>query len=55
MGYKFVKTLDPENEYDTSNITVEIPYNDITLDDLKEVFKDFVTACGFHPESEEEE
>jgi len=45
--YKLIKTKDPNNEFDKTNVTVNIPFNDITLDDLSEAFTDFVRACGF--------
>jgi len=45
--YKFVKIKDENNEFDKTNVTVTIPFNDIILDDLCEAFTDFIKACGF--------
>ena len=45
--YKFVKIKDENNEFDKTNVSVSIPFNDITLDDLCEAFTDFIKACGF--------
>jgi hypothetical protein len=43
--YKFQKTRDPENEFDTTNVTIES--NAVTMPQLIEDFKDFLAACGF--------
>jgi hypothetical protein len=45
MQYKFSKTKDPENKYDTSNVVVES--NGVTLSELLEDFGGFLKACGF--------
>jgi hypothetical protein len=46
--YKFIKVKDDNNEFDKTNVSVTIPFNDITLDDLCEAFTDFIKACGFY-------
>jgi hypothetical protein len=45
MQYKFIKTKDPENKYDTSNVTVES--NAEALPELLEDIEDFLRGCGF--------
>ena len=45
--YKFIKTLNEDNQYDHDNVTMEIPYNDISLSDLVESFERFLLSCGF--------
>ena len=32
-------------------VCLEQPYDDVTSDDLCEMFEQFLLACGFHPES----
>jgi len=43
----FKKTLNPDNEFDRTNVTFEIPDNDISLPDLREEFDDFLEAIGY--------
>ena len=45
--YKFIKTKDPDNEFDRSHINHIILY-DATLPELLEDFLRFLKACGFH-------
>lgn len=45
--FKFIKTMDPRNEYDISNVTVEVPDNDAELDALMEELGGFLLACGY--------
>lgn len=45
--YKFIKIKDDNNEFDKTNVQVEVPFNDLSLDDLNEAYTDFVKACGF--------
>ena len=45
--FRLIKTKDPDNEYEKTNVNVTIPFNDITLDDLCDAFTDYVRACGF--------
>jgi hypothetical protein len=47
MSYKFIKTLDESNNFDKTNVTIELPHNEQCLDDLLEAFQDFLKACGF--------
>lgn len=49
MAYKFTKTIDENNKFDNTNVTIEIPHNEVTLSELAEIFTEFVKACGFHP------
>lgn len=44
--FTFTKTKDPENEFDISNVTMEIEAEN--LRDILEYFQDFLKACGFH-------
>lgn len=45
--YKFIKTKDPNNEYDTHDVIVTVDNNELTLPQLLEVFKGFLQACTF--------
>lgn len=45
--YKFIKTKDPSNEFDKTNVDVEIPFNDVDLNDLFNAFTSFLKACDF--------
>ncbi len=44
---KFIKTLDPDNKHDTTNVTIELPYSDIGLNEAIEAFDEFLKACGY--------
>lgn len=46
--YTFTKTRDKTNHHDVSNVTIDIPHNDVTLTELVPVFEEFLKACGFH-------
>lgn len=46
MSYKFIRTNEEHCKY--SEVTVEIPRNDVCLCDLLEAFQDFLKGCGFH-------
>ena len=47
MSYTFKKTIDPNNEFDNTEVTVELPHNEETLDDLCQAFGYFLKGCGF--------
>lgn len=47
MAFKFIKTTDPENALDLSNVTFEIPVHDIPHNILAEQFTEFLKACGY--------
>lgn len=47
MAYKFIKTTDDNNKFDTVNVTLEISHNEVSLDELEETFICFLKACGF--------
>jgi hypothetical protein len=47
MAYKLIKTIDPENQFDRTNVTIEIPHSDAGLVELLEAFQEFLRACGF--------
>ena len=53
--YRFSKTIDPSNEYDKTNVSINIPFNDVDLNDLCEAFTDFLKACGFYIEGKHAE
>lgn len=49
MGkYKFIKEIDPDNEYD--NVRIEFEVEVETWTDLLEYFELFVRGCGFTPQ-----
>lgn len=45
--YKFIKEVDPDNEYDKARIEFEVEAE--TWGDLLEYFEQFVRGCGFSP------
>jgi hypothetical protein len=45
--YKFIKTVDPENKFDKTNVIIELPHNEQSIDDLLEAFEEFMRGCGF--------
>ena len=45
--YKFIKTLDKENEFDHNIVVMAIPSHDVCLTDMVAMFADFLTACGY--------
>ena len=47
MPIKFIKIKDENNEFDISNVTFEIPNNEIGLSELVGEFEDFLKACGY--------
>jgi len=47
MAYKFIKTKDSNNEFDISDVVIEIESNELTIDDLLKEFQCFLMACGF--------
>ena len=44
--YRFLKTPDPENQFDFSTIEVVFPTE--SLPDLLQEFEYFLRGCGFH-------
>ena len=34
-----------------TEMSIQIPYADVTSDELCEIFVQFLLACGFHPEA----
>jgi len=45
--YKFIKTKDPKNNFDITNVEISSDFNDLTLDQILETMEDFLKACGF--------
>jgi hypothetical protein len=45
MSYKFVKTRDPENHFDNSDVLIRTDSHDLL--ELLEEFENFLKACGF--------
>ena len=45
--YRFTKIKDENNEFDKTNVSVTIPFNDVDLNDLFEAFTDFLKGCSF--------
>lgn len=46
MSYKFIKTINPDNEFDIAEITFEID-DDPSLQDILSEMECFLKACGF--------
>jgi hypothetical protein len=44
---KFTKLKDESNDFDESNVTFEIPNNDLSIPDILEEFEKFLKACGY--------
>lgn len=47
MSYKFTKVPSDTNPYDDRSVAVELLKTEATVDELLEVFSDFLSACGF--------
>ena len=47
MSYKFIKTHDPENKHDITDVIIETTHNELSIPDLLEVFEEFLKASGF--------
>lgn len=45
---KFIKIKDPNNKFDTINVIVELPDEDITMPELLEAMETFIVACGYN-------
>ena len=43
---KFYKSHDPDNQFDVSDVLIQLP-NDSTLDDVLDTFERFLLACSF--------
>ena len=48
--YKFIKTLDKEDEFDHNIVVMAIPSHEVCLTDMVGMFADFLTACGYSEE-----
>jgi len=48
--YKFIKTLDKENEFDHNIVIVAIPSHEVMLTDMITMFAGFLVACGYSEE-----
>ncbi len=47
MAYKFIQTIDPDNEHCRVNIEFDIPNSDLTTEQIIEIFEYFMKACGY--------
>lgn len=47
MSYTFKKTADLDDKFDNTNVILELPSNEQTVDDLLEAFADFLRGCSF--------
>lgn len=47
---RFIKLKDPDNEFDLTNVTIELPCPESNLDEVLAVFKEFAVAIGYSPE-----
>ena len=55
MSYIFTKTNDSENKYDyAEKIEIISVSDDTTAEELVYLFKKFMLACGYHPETVKE-
>lgn len=52
--FKFIKTKDPDNNFDHVGIEFTIESDNMSKDDLKELFVDFLKACGYSIKDYEE-
>jgi len=43
---KFYKSHDPDNQFDVSDVLIQLP-NDSNLDDVLDTFERFLLACSF--------
>ena len=48
MSYKFIKTADPDNRFDNTNVTVEVVDSASSVSDMLEAFAEFLRGCGYH-------
>ena len=48
MPYLFFHTMDPKNKFSRYNVQVEIPSDDLDLDEITEIMGDFLKACGYN-------
>lgn len=53
MGFKFIKTKDENNSFDLADVEVTVEANDLSGDQLTEIFKDFLRGCGYFIDHEE--
>ena len=44
---KFYKSHDPDNKYDRTDVLLQTD-NQASIDDLVEMFEEFLKACGYH-------
>lgn len=47
MSYKFTKTHNPNNQFDVTDVTIELMCGETTREELLQAFKEFLLACGF--------
>jgi len=52
--FKFIKTKDPDNKFDHADIEFTIESDNMSKDDLKQLFVDFLKACGYSIKDYEE-
>ena len=52
--FKFIKKKDPDNNFDHADIEFTIESDNMSKDDLKELFVDFLKACGYSIKDDEE-
>jgi len=45
--YKFIKTVDEKNQFDITDVEIKSKFNDLTLEDMLNMFKSFLQACDF--------
>jgi|14BtaG_2_1085337.scaffolds.fasta_scaffold104856_3 hypothetical protein len=45
--FKFIKIKDPDNKFDLVDIEFAIEQSDLTKAELKEIFNEFLRACGY--------
>ena len=47
MSYKFIKEIDKTNPHCVSRVTIEVPSNDVVLEEMLQTFEEFLLASGF--------
>ena len=48
---KFIKKADPENSHDIADVCITIPCSHCTATEIADVFKEFLLAIGYYPET----
>lgn len=52
MGFRFIKTPDPSNDYAHVEVSLSTEQNDLDIKKLLMMIEDFMRACGYSIEME---